>query len=86
MGEYADLAIEQEMELMCNEKLILNGLRQKSKPDYSMWTTKNEGVVEIKKMSTAHINNALNLCKTYNWRTAYIPALKRELKKRGERV
>ncbi len=85
MGEHADIAIERELELSCDEKLILSGLRQKSKPDYNMWTTKNEGIVEIKNMTTAHIKNALSQCIRYEWRIAYIPALKKELKKRGEK-
>ncbi len=85
MGEYADLAIERELECSYEEKLVLTGLRQKSKPNYTMWTTKNEGIVEIKNMSTTHIKNALSQCMRYEWRIAYIPALKKELKKRGEK-
>lgn len=77
MGEYAELAIEEEMNAMIEDFPF------KKKREF-VWHTKNQGSFRLGEMETSHIKNSLQKCKRENWRTFAIPYFEEELKKRGE--
>jgi hypothetical protein len=78
MGEYADLAIEQE--------IWSGGWDNLYTYDPSIvWRTKCGEVMLIENMKTTHIENCINMIKLSGkkkWRIKSLKHLKRELKKR----
>ena len=86
MGEYADMAIEAEMNAMFDEPFDESQIfRPKIKQKIKLkWKDKEGKVWDVKDMTTSHIENSLAKCERDNWNTNAIPYFKRELKKRNK--
>jgi len=71
MGEYADIAIEQEMRNMaCANDSDLdewyNGTKAKKKTKNIMWTQRGGKKINIKDMTDEHLLNVISLVKRRN--------------------
>lgn len=85
MGEYAELAIEQDFmnSLKCEDVFGSSQPFKKTKELQIIWETKDERELDIRDMTTSHIQFSIAKCKRDNWRVKAIPYLETELNRRG---
>ena len=84
MGEMADYELERQesLHLRQESKALMNWYGQSDKPTKVYWITKNGEKLEIKDMTTSHIEYSITKCRRDNWRLEAIPYLEEELRRR----
>ena len=85
MGEYAELALEQDFmnSMKCEDIFGSSQPFRLQKEQKILWTTKDGQKIDIRDMSTSHIQFSIAKCKRDEWRMDAIPYLEEELLKRG---
>ena len=85
MGEYAELALEQDFmnSMKCEDIFGSSQPFRLQKEQKILWTTKDGQKIDIRDMSTSHIQFSIAKCKRNKWRMDAIPYLEAELKKRS---
>jgi len=81
MGEMADY--EMERQEYGSIRSLMPTMKNTLKPKKVYWTTIRGEKIEIKNMTTSHIENSIVKCKRDGWRVEAIPYLQAELDKRN---
>ena len=85
MGEMADYEMERQERLSTygSAESFMPAMRYVTKPRKVYWVISTGTKIEIKNMTTSHIENSIVKCKRDGWRVEAIPYLQAELDKRN---
>lgn len=80
MGEMAEYCLAQELEEMATKDLL--SFIHRDRKNRVIWVTKDGRRLQVKNMTTSHIENSLAKCKRDEWREEAIPYFEEELERR----